>query len=197
MLSILIPSRVDQYLQKTIDDVLQKAEVEVIVVLDGYWPEVALNPDPRVLVYHQGEVHDNLGMRAGINKAVELASGEYLMKIDEHCMMDQGYDVKLIADMQDDWCVIPRRYRLDPDKWELIEDGRKPIDYMFLAYPYERPYDRTCGLHGAEWKRPERADILIDDTMSWQGSCWFVNTAHYKKLVHPLDTEKYGTFTQE
>lgn len=201
MVSIIISSRVDQYLQRTIDDLLAKAEgeIEIIVVLDGYWPDPMLKNDPRVVVLHQGMIHDNIGMRGAINTASEIAKGEYIMKIDEHCMVDQGYDVKLAADCEDDWVVIPRRHRLDADNWQLIEDGRPPVDYMYLAYPYERPYDRTCGLHGSEWKQRhhERKDILIDDTMSWQGSCWFVKKSYWDKLLYPLDDKNYGPFTQE
>ena len=41
MLSVIIPSRNEVFLQQTIDDVLRNAvgEIEVIAVLDGYWPE--------------------------------------------------------------------------------------------------------------------------------------------------------------
>ncbi len=199
MVSIIISSRVDQYLQQTIDDLLAKAEgeIEIIVVLDGYWPNPIIRDDPRVIILHQGMIHDNIGMRGAINTASEVANGEYIMKIDEHCMVDQGFDVKLAADCEDDWVVIPRRYRLDADNWQIVEDGRPPIDYMYLAYPYERPYDRNCGLHGSEWKRPERDHILIDDTMSWQGSCWFLKKSYWDKLLYPLDDKNYGPFTQE
>lgn len=200
MISVIIPSRQPQYLQQTIDDIIKHAEgeIEIIVILDGYWPDPMILANPKVVVLHQGTQHDNLGMREGINAGIRIAKFPYCMKIDEHCMMDQGWDTKLLADMQDDWLVIPRRYRLDPDKWELIEDGRPPIDYMFLEYPYVRPFDRNCGLHGKEWKRPEREDILIDDTMSWQGSCYFFNKAHWDKLFPDgLDSESYGTFTSE
>lgn len=199
MVSIIISSRVDQYLQQTIDDLLAKAEgeIEIIVVLDGYWPDPIVRDDPRVIILHQGMIHDNIGMRGAINSASEIARGDYIMKIDEHCMVDQGFDVKLAADCEDDWVVIPRRYRLDADNWQIVEDGRPPVDYMYLAYPYERPYDRNCGLHGSEWKRPERNHILIDDTMSWQGSCWFLKKSYWDKLLYPLDDKNYGPFTQE
>jgi glycosyltransferase involved in cell wall biosynthesis len=202
MLSIIIPSRQQQYLQQTIDDLLSKArgEVEVIVVLDGYWPDPMLKSDRRVILVHHGTIHDAPGMRGSINTGIAVAKGEYIMKIDEHCMMDEGYDLKLAADIEDDWVVIPRRYRLDPDNWKLIEDGRPPIDYMYLAYPYERLGDKTCGLHGDEWRDRYRArkDILIDETMSWQGSCYFVKRAYWLKLFPDgLDDVNYGPFTQE
>lgn len=168
------------------------------MVLDGYWPEPALKNDARLSVVHHGTVHNNFGMRAGIDAGIALAKHDYVMKIDEHCMLDEGWDKKLLADMQDDWVVIPRRYRLDADSWQLMEDGRPPIDYMYLEYPYLRAYDRNCGLHGVEWKRPDRSDILIDDTMSWQGSCYFFKKSYWRQLFPDgMDSEHYGTFTQE
>ncbi len=67
---------------------------------------------------------------------------------------------------------------------------------MYIAYPYERPNDKTCGLHGAEWKRPEREDVLIDDLMTFQGSCYFMSRKWWDKLGE-LDSIAYGPFTQE
>lgn len=200
MVSIIIPSRNAEFLQRTIDDLLKKAkgDIEIIVVLDGYWPTPQLFDDKRLIVLHHGEVHGNKGMRFGINSGIAISKGEFLMKLDEHCIVDEGFDQKLIADCDDNWVVIPRRYRIDWEKWDILHDGRPPVDYMYLAYPYERPFDRTCGLHGAEWRERyyQRKDILIDDTMSWQGSCWFMTRKHWDWLG-PLDREHYGPFTQE
>lgn len=200
-LSIIIPSRQPQYLQKTVDDIFAKAEgeVEVIVVLDGYWPEIMLKDDDRLKIIHQGMLHDNLGMRPAINAGVLLSKGEYIMKCDEHVMFDQGFDVKLKADCEDNWVVVPRRYRLDAEEWSLIEDGRPPIDYMIIDYPYQRPYDKTCGLHGAEDRQSyyDKQDILIDDLMTMQGSCYFMSRKHWDNCIKRMETENYGPFTQE
>lgn len=196
MLSVIIPSRVDQYLQQTIDDILQKAEedIEIIVVLDGYWTK--LKDDPRVIIVHQGQQHDNFGMRAAIDAGMGLARGEYVMKIDEHCMLDRGFDRKLKADCADNWVVIPRRHRLDAEGWTIIEDGRPPVDYMYLEYPYLKPFDRTQGLHGELWKKQN--DIEIDDTPTMQGSCYFLKKSYWDELFPDgMDEENYGKFTQE
>lgn len=199
--SVIIPSRSAQWLKKTVEDLLSKAEgdIEVVVVYDGRWPEPEEMPadDPRLIQVHHGMVHDNIGMRGSINAGVDISDGEFIMVIDEQCGVDQGYDTKLKADCEDDWVVIPRRKRLNAEDWTIIEDGRPDIDYMCIDYPYQRPYDKTCGLHGAEWKRPERKDILIDDTPSFQGSCYFMKRSHWDKVVGPLDDVNYGPFTQE
>lgn len=201
LLSVVIPSRQPQYLQKTIDDIFVKAaeDVEVIVVLDGYWPKPMLRDDKRVRIIHQGVFHDNLGMRAAINAGVAISKGEYIMKCDEHVMFDEHFDIKLKADCEDNWVVIPRRYRLDAENWKLIEDGRSPIDYMRIDYPYQRPFDPTCGLHGAEDKQrySDRKDILIDDVMTGQGSCYFMSRKHWDTTIKEMDAENYGQFTQE
>jgi hypothetical protein len=65
-LSIVIPSRCDEFLQKTIDCLLEKAEgeVEIIVVLDGYWPDPPIKKHPQVIVVHHGTLHDSYGMRS-------------------------------------------------------------------------------------------------------------------------------------
>jgi len=199
--SVIIPSRSPQYLEKTALDLLTKADgdVEIVVVLDGIWPDPLPANHPKIHYLHQGMVHENYGMRAAINAGARLSTGEYLMKIDEHCMMDQGWDTKLKADCDDNWVVIPRRYRLEPESWTLVEDGRPPIDYMYLANPFARPDDVEYGLHGAEWKQRyhERKDILIDDTMSTQGSCYFMKRVHWDTAIVEMEEEGYGPFTQE
>lgn len=204
MVSVIIPSRSAQYLKKTVEGLFANAEgeVEVIVVYDGRWPEKDELPtdNPRLIQVHHGEVHGNYGMRASINLGMRLASGEYVMKLDEHCMMDKGYDVKLAVDCQDDWIIVPRRYRLNAEEWKLEEDGRAPVDYMYIAYPYERPFDRRCGLYGGgvDKKRyTDRADQLIDETMSMQGSCYFMKKSYWDSLIGELDDVNYGPFNHE
>lgn len=201
-LSVIIPSRQPEFLQKTIDDLLTKAEgeVEIIVVLDGYWPDPIIEDNPRVVILHQGTIHNSLGMRAGINAGIAITKGQYIMKIDEHCLVSQGYDVRLQTTCQDDWLVVPRRYRLDAENWEIIEDGRKPIDYMYVSYPYRKLLDSTSGLYGAEDRQRyfDRKDIEVDDLMTMQGSCWFLKKDYFNKLFpNGMNDKNYGPFNHE
>jgi glycosyltransferase involved in cell wall biosynthesis len=186
--SVIIPARNEKYLDKTLNDLFVKAkgEIEAIVVLDGYWPSPIIGED-RIIYIHRGKAR---GMRAAINSAVAIAKGEYLMKMDAHCMFDEGFDVKLTADCQDNWVVVPRRYALDPEKWALIDNPKYPIDYMYLSK----------NLHGNVWDEKNR-DLklkkkLVDETMSNQGSVWFMPKSYFYEL-ELMDEETYGTFWNE
>lgn len=200
MVSIVIPSRNEIYLQNTIDDILKKArgKIEVIVVLDGYWPNPQLKDDPRVVIIHRGSPR---GMRAAINAGVAIAKGKFVMKIDAHCMVDEGFDIKLANDCEANWVVIPRRYRLDPVNWKLKEVKKPPVDYEYLSYPNNPSDFGGAGLHGRQWnertiKRMDKEQYLIDDDMSFQGSCWFMRRDYFYYL-DLMDEENYGTFPQE
>lgn len=197
--SVIIPSRNDEYLPNTTTDLLLKAEgdVEIIVVYDGYKPTRRLGKDPRIIRIEREEW---VGMRTSINQGMAMATGDYVMKIDEHCMVSQGWDEHLKRHCEEGWVVIPRRRRLLPDSWELQEDGRPPVDYMKIDYPYQRPGDKTCGLHGSEDRKryEERKDHKIDDVMTMQGSCYFMLRSTWERYFpNGLDVEHYGEFTQE
>lgn len=200
-LSIVIPSRNEQFLYKTIHDLLQKAEgeIEILPVLDGYYPpaeEIII--DPRVIYIHKGEAE---GMRPGINDAVSVSTGKYIMKIDAHCMVDKGFDVKLKAVSQPNWVLIPRRKRLDPINWCIQDVGKVDIDYEFLSFP-DNPSDfGGPGLNGRVWdqrikERLNDPKYDIDDNMSFQGSCWFMEKDYFYQL-ELMDWKNYGTFWNE
>lgn len=189
MLSIIIPSFKDPSLQRTIDEILEKAqaEIEIIVVLDGYTPAKPLREDPRV---HILKFEKNQGMRAAINFGMATSIGEYVMKTDEHCAFDKGFDIKLLATIEDNWVVVPRRYKLDTEKWEVMDEP--PIDYERLVT--DRP-DKIGGVH---WSRRviERKDKLIDETMVFQGSCYVMSRKHWN-FLGGLQQQGYGSFAQE
>lgn len=195
--SIIIPSRSERFLVPTVQDILRNArgDIEVLVVLDGYW-EPGLPADKRVIAMHRGRAE---GMRPAINWAADAAKGEFLMKLDAHCSVSEGFDVELQKNIDKDWVVVPRRDRLDPIAWGVQPTGKPPIDAHFLSWPYERPNDPACGLHGTVWpqRSRERLHIPIDDEMSSQGSCWFMYREHFLKRIGPLDIASYGNFIQE
>ena len=190
MLSIIIPSRHEPYLEKTIQSILETATgaIEILVVLDGSWckPEEIVD-DKRVIYIHYSTPK---GMRNAINKGVSVAKGEYILKCDAHVMFDTGFDEVLVRDHQPYWVQVPRRYALAPEAWEIEDNPKYPIDYMYLDNE----------LHGREWreknKDPKLKDRKIDELMSAQGSCWFM-TKEYFKMLRLMDEESYGMFWNE
>ena len=191
--SVIIPSRNERFLQNTIIDVIRNArgDIEVIAVLDGYWPPAEeLVDDPRVIYLHRAVAR---GMRAALNSGVAIANGAYVMKLDAHCMVGEGFDMVLAETCQDDWVCVPTRLRLDAENWCVNEDGRHPINYLRLDTSND-------GLDFKEWREKNRDRSLdavsVDDIMCCQGSCYFVRKAHWERLGL-LDEEHYGTFRKD
>jgi glycosyltransferase involved in cell wall biosynthesis len=97
-LSVIIPSYGDQYLQSTINSLLENSELkegelEIIAVLDGVWPTVPLKDDKRVRIIHLGA---NRGMRGAINAGITISRGEYIARFDEHIMVCKSWDKILL-----------------------------------------------------------------------------------------------------
>ena len=197
--SIVIPSRNEQFLVKTVEDILENStgDIEVIAVLDGYSEPVDLPKDERV----KKIIHKiSKGMRKAINAGAKVANGKYLMKTDGHCLFAKGFDEILQADCEENWVVIPRRYSLDAENWK-VHKGRPVRDYHYLCYPSAFK-DHDMGMHGVEW--PERtADrndpkYDIDENMSFQGSCWFMHKSWFDKHIERLDENPiYAGWAQE
>lgn len=166
-LSIIIPARNEKYLDVTVKDLLDKAkgDIEIIIVLNG-------QTEPYIELYDErvSYIDGPTGMKYAINTGVNASSGKYIMKIDAHCIVAEGFDLQLIKDHQDNWIQIPRRYRLDEDNWKPDFEGI--IDYEYWIWPPKYKYT----LHGYKWKdrTAERKDIMIDDTLTFQGSFWFM-----------------------
>lgn len=194
MLSVVIPSWKDPNLHKTIQSILDNftGEFEIIVVLDGYWPEQPVKNDPRVVVLHTGKNH---GMREAINAGVKVARGEYIMRTDEHCMFAPGFDEAITSVIKDDEIMTATRYFLDPDKWErmdlppvnhekLIVQGKGKDFIKFAGYPWKS-------------RDKHRKDRVVDETMAMQGSCWVMKKSWWEKCIKALQTEGYGPLYQD
>lgn len=185
MVSVVIPARNEPYLQNTIDSLLTASEdeIEVIAVLDGYWPDPPIQDSPHVKQIHFSE---SKGMRTAINAGARVAQGKYLMKCDGHCLFDKGFDEKLKADCKPDWTVIPRRYGLDANTWTKTD---KLSEFQYI---------RQADLKGKDW--PDYADRVkgqqIVDLMTSQGSCWFMYRNHFWDLGG-LDDINYGSMGKE
>ncbi len=193
MLSVIIPSRNTPewpFLQKTIDDLFNKAtgEIEIIVVLDGFIPDPPIKERDNLTILFNILP---LGMRQGINAAAKIAKGKYIMKTDDHCMFAPGFDTALAEDCKDNWLAVPSRYSLDGENWTRRYG---PIDHQYLTFPFLKDNQFGYGLHGKKWhgefgftgkyfwREKIREHILIDDIISFQGSCWFMPLELFIKI---------------
>ena len=211
-LSILIPARNEQFLNQTIEDIFQHMEgdTEVIVVLDGQWgTEPIPDRDRLTIIYHS----TSIGQRAATNEAARLAQSRYLMKVDAHCAFDQGFDVKLMADMRDDWTMAPLMKNLHAFDW-VCENGHrryqgqsgvctecgKPttMDVVWVSKnnPRSTSYRFDKNLHFQYWdeyKKQQKGDLV--ESMSLQGSCFMVTRKKYFEL--DICDEKHGSWGQQ
>lgn len=216
-LSVLIPARKEEFLQNTIDDILKnkRANTEIIVVLDGYWPDKPIPDHKDVSIIHHTE---SVGQRAATNEAARLSSAKYIMKCDAHISFDEGFDSKLINDMQYHYTMIPRMYNLHVFDWVCDSCGSKyyqdtdvrqgchgcKSDKIKKQIVWQPRKNTRCDfvtfdkdLHFQYWreyeKRPEaKGDIC--DVMSNLGACWLINRERYWD-IGGLD-ESHGSWGQ-
>lgn len=175
--SVIIPSYKDPLLNKTIESLLtnSRGSIEIIPVLDGYRQEVL--SDPRVKPLY---LEKNGGMRNAINQGVQASSGEFLMRTDEHCMFAPGFDTTITETFEDNWIVTPRRYFLDPVKWEVMDIPFVDYERLVISKNHEK-------FSGLKWERPDRDAYPIDETMMIQGSCWFMKRSWWDSVIKELD----------
>lgn len=107
--AFLIPSRNEEFLSKTIESILAniRGDSEIIAVLDGAWADPPVADHPRVTLIHRPIP---IGQRAATNLAARMTSAKYVCKIDAHCSIDEGFDIKMMQASQEvgpDVSLIP------------------------------------------------------------------------------------------
>jgi len=183
-LSVLIPAKNEEFLNRTILDLLQNIEgnTEIIAVLDGYVPEPPLTGiDPRVTIIYNPE---SVGQRIASNQAAKLAKGKYVMKVDAHCAFDKGFDVKMIEafkEVGDDVTMVPTMRNLHAFDW-VCPDGHRR--YQGPSGPC-----KECGkdiVKDIVWiakTNPQSNAFRFDKTMHFQYHGQLTQEEDYKKGV--------------
>lgn len=123
-LSVLIPARNEMFLAKTVENILEnkRGNTEILVALDGAWADPGLPDHPDVTILYLPE---SIGQRAATNQLARLSTAKYVMKLDAHCAVDEGFDVKMIAEMKDDYTLIPAMYNLHAFDWVCNKCGNR------------------------------------------------------------------------
>jgi glycosyltransferase involved in cell wall biosynthesis len=179
-LSILIPSRCEMFLAKTIENILENIETdtEIIVVLDGEWSNPPIPQNERVNIIY---VPESIGQRAATNLACKLAKGKYVMKIDAHCSFDKGFDRKMIEQMNDNWTMAPTMRNLWAYDWKCYKCGWKK---------YQGPTPLECPDCGEKIKI-RRKMMWIGKTNPQSNSFCFDSTPHFQYFNDYTKRDKY------
>jgi glycosyltransferase involved in cell wall biosynthesis len=201
LVSVIIPARCEEWLSRTVRDILtnMKGESEVIAVCDASWPDPPLQDHPKLTVIHFTEP---VGQRGAFNMGARISRAKYVMKLDGHSAVDEGFDVKLAAPYEDgrlgaDVTTIPRMYNLYVYDWECqachwkTYQGGKPTECptckgtVFAKSEVWAPRKsrRTdfarfdSDLHFQYWPKYERrpeTQVDLADTLSSVGACFFM-----------------------
>lgn len=213
-LSVIIAARQEMFLNKTVEEVLTKSKgkTECIVILDGAWPEVPLKQHEHLnVLYHPVSV----GQRAAVNDGARLSQAKYIMKLDAHCTLDNGFDVKLIESAKElgrNVTQVPTQYNLHAFDW-LCPNGHRRYqspsgpchtcgketvrDIVWKKRSSRRSYAWRFDneLHFQYWREYEKEHPEeYVEIMSCLGACWFLDREYYWELGG-LD-ENHGSWGQ-
>jgi len=219
-LSILIPSRCEEFLARTIEDILEniEADTEVIATLDGQWADPPIPQHERVNIIY---VPEAVGQRAATNLACKLARGRYVLKLDAHCAFDRGFDRKMLEAFEetgDNVVMVPIMRNLHAFDWKCPKCGKKTYQdkgnvcpecgaemkkkmrWKGKSNPQSTSYCFDAEpkfRYFEDWKhRPQyikdKEETGLTETMSLQGSCWMATREKYWELG--LSDESVGSW---
>lgn len=215
-LSILIPARNEEFLARTVQDLLDNIEgdTEILVGMDGYWADPGIPDDNRVKILH---VSESIGQRAMQNRLAKMSTAKYVAKTDAHCAFDKGFDVKLMNRMEDDITMVPVMRNLHVFNWVCnfcdatyyqgpsldacnecqSKDFRREIVWIAKNNPQSSAYRFNKNLQFKYF--PElRAKLPregLQESMSLQGSFFMCTRQKYWDLN--LCDESWGSWGQQ
>ena len=160
--SVVIPSygESEEYLQKTVESVESSSEGDVEIIIQ------------------KGDGEKALGYRWAVNRGVRNSTGQFIMVIDGHCSLSQGWDRKLREAWEPGALLFGRIQALRPDWTERAGDYRG-------AYLDEEFRDKWL-------ETQETLTSEVCECMALTGCGWFVDKFDYWKW-HGL-SEQVGKF---
>lgn len=172
-LSVLIPARNEMFLSRTVKGLIEnkRGKTQIIVGLDGQWADPAIEDHPDVTVFYSPV---SLGQRGMTNQLARLSNAKYVMKLDAHCALDEGFDVKMMSKMQDNYTMVPLMRNLHAFDWVCSDLGdTKGCGHRI----YQGPTPEKCEKCGGQMKRdilwkakdsPKSTAFRFDKTMHFQ-----------------------------
>lgn len=180
LVSVIIPSRNDPYLERTIQSVQENAAgpIEVIVAMDGTEDGDIKEADGLKVI----RAEEAVGKRAIVNTAAKIAKGKYLFIIDAHCTMSYGWDTKMKCACGENDLVHCRIQALNLETFELVP-----------GHIYSHVYLDNKLIE--KWWSKEPLD-KIEEAMCFTGCGWMIQKDRYWSLGGYSDLE-LGQFGYE
>lgn len=220
-LSIVIPSRNEEWLSETLEDLLKNKNdcTEIIAVIDGEEYPKSLPTHKDLTIIRRFE---SRGQRASTNEAARIARGRYIMKTDAHTAWDKNFDLKILKcfeDLGDNITQVPIMRNLHVFDWVCSNGHRRyqgPSGTCPLCrakekkevvwYPKPNPestsycFDNTLHFqYFREWKKSdvyrEQRKTGYTESMSIQGSCFVLSKDKYWELN--ICDEEFGSWGQQ
>ena len=185
-LSFLIPSRCEEFLKNTVEDILANTsnETEIIVGLDGEWSNPPLFQNERVNIIY---VPEAIGQRAITKLCAKLSKAKYICKSDAHNSFEKGFDTKMLEAFKktgDNVVMTATMKNLHVYDWKCFKCGAK-------VYQDVKPICPNCG---NEMKKK----------MLWQprrgthsNSFCFDSEPHFQYFNEYTETDKYKKDLEE
>ena len=219
--SVLIPSRNEEFLSWTVDDLLENTNdcTEIIVTLDGAWSQPPMKQHPRLNVIYLPEA---IGQRQAEKIAARLAKGKYLLKVDAHCNFDKDFDLKMLEGFKktgDNVVMLAIMKNLHCYDWKCRKCGCRTYQDKGSTCPdcgrtdmyKKRVWQGRRGTHATSYCfdstshfqyfsdytiRPEYKKDLEEtgftESMSLQGSFWMLTKDKYFEL--DIDNDEFGSW---
>lgn len=215
-LAVIIPSRNEEFLERTIQDLLEhkKGKTQIIVGLDGKWSYTPIKDHPDVQIYH---VSESIGQRAMSNQLARLSDATYILKLDAHCALDNGFDVKMLDAFKitgDNVVMAPVMRNLHAFNWVCPdghtryqgpsgvckECGKETVkDVVWIpktnpqstAYCFD-PEPHFQYMNDLKHRQSYKDQGDLTESMSLQGSCFMMTKDKYFSLN--IDDETMGSW---
>lgn len=161
-LAVIIPGRNEEFQARTVEDVLAKkrGNTQVIAVMDEKWSEPGIKDHKDLVILKLGKAN---GQRGATIQGAKLANAKYLMKLDSHCIVSEGFDVELLKAFEilgDEVTQIPAMYNLWAFDWKCKKCGTRT---------YQGPRPDFCMLAGESRKKnPDCDGTEFERIMVWQ-----------------------------
>jgi len=163
--SVLIATINDPLVAKTVENIRAAADqdTEFIIINDG--GEQPSIPDTRMIHHRQ-----TLGRRVSFNEAARIAQGSYLLIIDPHCSMSEGWDITMTAAADHRNLAFALIRDMDPETYEqhhgfhgLVSMNRKWTEKW--------------------WNRKKVEDCLpVEESMCFTGCGWVIHRDRFWEL---------------